>query len=90
MEIPELVGAGKLSGHGISFAADNAVYLRFLERSGQLERAAVVIKARGVAHRNELCGLTIAPGGMRIGDPLQGMQGVLTGVPVDKTPERKR
>ena len=90
LEIPELVGAGKLSGHGISFAADNAVYLRFLERSGQLERAAVIIKARGVAHRNELCGLTIAPGGMRIGDPLQNMQGVLTGMPVEKTPKRKR
>jgi circadian clock protein KaiC len=91
MEIPELVGSGKLSGHGVSFAADNALYLRFLERQGRLERAAVVVKARGVDHANELCGLTIGPGGMRIGDPLEGMQGVLTGVPIVKPhSERER
>jgi circadian clock protein KaiC len=83
MEISELLGAGQLSGHGVSFAADNVLQLRYVERRGRLERAISVLKARGVPHLSELRGLTIGPAGVVVSEdiPYAGHRGILTGLP---------
>src|SRR4029434_3282522 len=47
MEIADLLGSAQLSGHGISFAADNVIQLKYVERDGRLERGIAVLKARG-------------------------------------------
>jgi circadian clock protein KaiC len=84
MEIPELLGSGQLSGHGVSFASDNVVQLRYVELGGRLDRAISVIKARGVDVDTELRGMTVGPRGVEVSTnaPFREMRGVLTGVPV--------
>lgn len=84
MEITELLGSGQLSGHGISFASDNLVQLRYVELGGRLERALSVIKARGVPVNTELRALTIGPAGVEVSGhgPFKDLRGVLTGLPV--------
>lgn len=83
MEIPELLGTGQLSGHGVSFASDNVVQLRYVELGGRLERALSVIKARGVDVNTEVRGMTIGPRGVEVSEraPFREMRGVLTGLP---------
>lgn len=84
MEIPELLGSGQLSGHGVSFASDNVVQIRYVELGGRLDRAISVIKARGVDVNTEVRGMTIGPRGVVVSDraPFKEMHGVLTGLPV--------
>ncbi|MFW5878494.1 MAG: RAD55 family ATPase [Myxococcota bacterium] len=81
MEVPELLGTGQISGHGVSFAADNVIFIRYVETQGRLDRALAVIKARGVGHGRELVGLMIGGKGVEVGGPLSELQGVLTGLP---------
>jgi circadian clock protein KaiC len=81
LEVSELLGSAQLSGHGVSFAADNVLYLRYIESAGRLERALAVIKARGIEHGTELCELRIGHDGIAVGRPLRHLQGILTGLP---------
>ncbi|MGC3998210.1 MAG: ATPase domain-containing protein [Anaeromyxobacter sp.] len=83
MEIPELLGTGQLSGHGVSFACDNVIQLRYVELGGRLERAISIIKARGVDVDTEVRGMTIGPQGLQVSErsPFRELRGVLTGVP---------
>jgi hypothetical protein len=83
METPQLLGAAQLSGHGISFAADNIVQLRYVEMEGVLGRAISVLKARGVNIVTELRPLTITSQGPKVGSAgaFKSLQGVLTGLP---------
>jgi circadian clock protein KaiC len=84
MEIAELLGTGQLSGHGVSFAADTVIQLRYVELGGRLDRAVSVIKARGVDVNTEVRGMTIGPRGVEVSEraPFTEMRGVLTGLPV--------
>jgi circadian clock protein KaiC len=84
LEIAELLGTGQLSGHGVSFASDNVVQLRYIELGGRLDRAVSVIKARGVDVDTELRGMTIGPDGVEVSEraPFKDLRGVLTGIPV--------
>ncbi len=84
LEITELLGTGQLSGHGVSFASDNVVQLRYVELGGRLDRVISVIKARGVDVDTELRGMTIGPRGVEVSAraPFTDLRGVLTGVPV--------
>jgi circadian clock protein KaiC len=84
LEIAELLGTGQLSGHGVSFASDNVIQLRYVELAGRLDRAVSVIKARGVDVNTELRGMTIGATGAEVSErgPFKDMRGVLTGVPV--------
>jgi circadian clock protein KaiC len=82
MEVADLLGSAQLSGHGVSFAADNVVQLKFVEIEGRLERALSVLKARGVRHATDVRRLSVEVGGVTVGDPFEGLRGVLTGLPV--------
>lgn len=82
MEVADLLGAGQLSGHGVSFAADNVIQLKYLELEGRLERGISVLKARGVRHATDVRRLSVEQGGVQVGAPFQGLRGVLTGLPV--------
>lgn len=65
----------------VSYLADAILLLRFFEHRGQIRRAISVVKRRRGPHENTIRELTIAAGGIVIGEPLEDMQGVLTGVP---------
>lgn len=81
LEVSELLGSGQISGHGLSFAADNVLYLRYIESHGRLNRAITVIKSRGIEHASELYDLKVTENGVQIGRALSDLQGVLTGLP---------
>jgi circadian clock protein KaiC len=82
MEVAELLGSAQLSGHGIAFAADNLVQLKYVELDGKLERGISVLKARGIRHASDVRRLHIGDGGLSVGKPFEGLRGVLTGLPV--------
>jgi circadian clock protein KaiC len=82
MEIPDLLGSAQLSGHGISFAADNVIQLKYVEVNGRLERGLSVLKARGVLHATDVRRLSIGAGQIDVESAFTGMRGVLTGLPV--------
>ena len=81
MEITELLGSAQLSGHGISFAADNLIQLKYVEQEGRLDRGISVLKARGVRHATEVRKMSIEDRGIEVGAPFRGLRGVLTGLP---------
>jgi circadian clock protein KaiC len=82
MEVTELLGSAQLSGHGVSFAADNVVQLKYVEQEGRLARGISVLKARGVRHATEVRTMNIEARGMEVGAAFRGLRGVLTGLPV--------
>jgi circadian clock protein KaiC len=82
MEIAELLGSAKLSGFGVSFAADNVIQLKYVELEGRLERGISVLKVRGVRHSTDVRRMSLEAHGIEIGDPFKGLRGVLTGIPV--------
>jgi circadian clock protein KaiC len=81
MDIADLLGSAQLSGHGISFAADNVVQLKYVELDGKLERGISVLKARGVRHATDVRRMNFTDSGIEVGEPFKGLRGVLTGLP---------
>ena len=81
MEIADLLGAAQLSGHGISFAADNVIQLKYVEVDGHLERGISVLKARAVRHATDVRRLDLVEGRIEVTTAFAGMRGVLTGLP---------
>jgi circadian clock protein KaiC len=82
MEIADLLGTAQLSGHGISFAADNVIQLKYVEVMGCLERGISVLKARGVHHATDMRRLRVGPDRIDVESAFAGLRGVLTGLPV--------
>ena len=81
MEVPELLGTARLTGHGISSIADNVIVLRYVEVQASLGRAVLVLKARGTGHTTELRRFVIDDHGAHVGTQFKDLRGVLTGIP---------
>ena len=65
----------------LSYLSDTTVLMRFFESNGRLRRALTVIKSRTAAHALTIHELQLGADGIRIGEPLEGFEGVLTGLP---------
>jgi circadian clock protein KaiC len=65
----------------VTYLADTVVLLRYFEAAGRVRRAISVIKKRTGAHEDTIREFRIGSNGIRIGEPLTGVQGVLRGVP---------
>ncbi|MBV8614354.1 MAG: hypothetical protein JOY66_11370 [Acetobacteraceae bacterium] len=65
----------------VSYVADAVLLLRFFEAEGRVRKAISVLKNRGGEHENTIREFRIDHGGVRIGEPLTGFHGVLTGTP---------
>jgi len=65
----------------LSYLSDTTVLLRFFESNGRLRRALTVIKSRAATHALTIHELQLNNMGIRIGSPLEGFEGVLTGLP---------
>jgi circadian clock protein KaiC len=65
----------------LSYLSDTTVLLRFFESNGRLRRALTVIKSRTTTHALTIHELQLGATGVRIGEPLVGFEGVLTGLP---------
>ena len=74
-------GELRVSDHGISYLADTILLLRYLEVDSELRKAIGVLKKRTSDFEKTLREFDITPEGLSIGPPLQGLQGILSGVP---------
>ena len=72
----------RFSPQGISFLTDCIIMQRYVEIGGQLKRALAVVKVRASQHSKELREYEISSeGGLVIGGPMEGYEGLLTGTP---------
>lgn len=65
----------------VTYLSDTVVLLRYFEAAGRVRRAISVIKKRTGVHEDTIREFRIDGQGIRIVEPLQGVQGVLRGVP---------
>ena len=65
----------------VTYLADTVILLRYFEARGRVRRAVSVIKKRAGAHEDTIREFQISNSGLVLGAPLEGFQGVLTGVP---------
>lgn len=66
---------------GLSYLADNLIFLRYLELRGKLQKAIGVLKKRVTDFERSLREYKITRYGIKVGEPLTGLQGILHGVP---------
>ncbi|GAB3373151.1 ATPase domain-containing protein [Massilia agri] len=65
----------------LSYLSDSTLLMRFFESNGRLRRAITVIKSRAAAHSLTIHELQLGRDGIRIGEALEGFDGVLSGLP---------
>jgi circadian clock protein KaiC len=71
----------RFSPYGTAFLTDAIVVQRYIEVESRLLRVMAVVKVRGSAHSNELRLFDIDDGGIRVGERLEGHEGLLGGRP---------
>ena len=80
-EIDTVTGDFRATEAGISYLADNLVFLRHLEISGEMRKAIGVLKKRTSDFERTLREFRITEHGLEVGEPLTGLRGVLSGAP---------
>lgn len=65
----------------VSYLADTVILIRFFEARGAVRKAISVMKKRTGGHEKTIREYDVTSAGVRIGEPLEHFQGVLTGVP---------
>lgn len=76
-----LIGTNMVSPVDVSYLADTVVLLRYYESSGSVKKALSVLKKRAGAHEDFIRELGFGANGIKVGQPLINMHGVLSGVP---------
>ncbi|NMG21509.1 ATPase domain-containing protein [Brasilonema bromeliae] len=80
-EVETITGEFRVTEIGISYLADTIIFLRYLEMQGELRRAIGVLKKRMTDFEKTLREFKISRYGIKVGDPLTHLRGILTGVP---------
>ena len=80
-EVSQITGEFRATNAGISYLADNIVFLRHLERHGEMQKAIGVLKKRTSDYERQLREFRITSNGIVVGKSLSGLRGVLTGTP---------
>lgn len=76
--------AGPQAELDVSYLADTVLLLRYFETNAEIRQAISVFKNRVGPHERMLRELLIDSSGVRVGEPLKGFEGILTGVPTYK------
>jgi circadian clock protein KaiC len=74
----------------VTYLADTVILLRYFEALGRVRRAISVVKKRTGAHEDTIREYQIGSRGVTLGPPLEGFQGVLSGVPTMVGPQTVR
>ena len=74
-------GTFRVTEVGLSYLADNLIFLRYIEINGQLHKAIGVLKKRVSDFERSLREFKITRYGIKVGEPLTQLRGILTGVP---------
>ncbi len=80
-ETKNVIGDFEITEYGISYLADNIIFLRYLEINGELRKAIGVLKKRLSNFEKQLRELEITGEGIKIGKPLSDLRGILLGTP---------
>lgn len=80
-EMKNITGEFKATDAGLSYLADNIIFLRYLEVHGEIHKALGVLKKRLSDFEKSLHGLEITKYGIKVGKPLNNLRGVLSGNP---------
>jgi len=65
----------------LTYLADTVMTLRYFEARGAVKQALAVIKKRSGGHERTIREMKIGKNGIEVGEPLSGLQGVMTGTP---------
>lgn len=76
-----MIGTAMTTSADASYLADSVIMLRYYEAEGEVRQAISVFKKRGSAHERSIRRFEIGPQGIRIGQPLAGFHGILSGIP---------
>jgi len=71
-----------------TYLADTVILFRYFEAIGEVRQAISVLKKRSGKHERTIRELTLGENGIAIGQPLKDFQGVLTGTPTYRGPDR--
>ncbi len=63
----------------LPFLVDTVMLLRYVEVDSAMQRAIAVMKMRGSTHQKEIRRFEIQTGGLKIGEPFTGREGILSG-----------
>ncbi len=80
-EVEAITGEFRATEVGISYMADNILFLRYFEIDGEMHRAIGVLKKRLTGYERSLREIEISRYGLKIGKPLKGLRNILSGVP---------
>jgi len=80
-ETETITGEFKATGMGISYLADNIIFLRHLEVRSELHKAIGVLKKRLSGFENTLREFEITRYGLKVGPPLTNLRRILSGIP---------
>jgi len=73
----------------LTYLADTVVLLRYFEERGAVKQALSIIKKRSGNHERTIREIKVGKNGIEVGQPLTGLQGVLTGTPSFLEPSRE-
>lgn len=80
-ELTNITGDFIITENGISYLADNVVFLRYLEINGEMKKAIGVLKKRLSDFEKTLREFSITEDGIMLGKPLTNLRGILRGEP---------
>jgi circadian clock protein KaiC len=80
-DVESITGDFRATDVGASYLCDNLIFLRYLELDGELRKVIGVLKKRLSDFGKQIRELEITAQGLRVGEPLVGLRGVLTGSP---------
>ena len=80
-EVETITGDFRITEMGISYLADNILILCYVEQQGELSKMISVLKKRLSDFDKKLRPLQITRYGIKVGEPLENMRGLLTGTP---------
>jgi circadian clock protein KaiC len=80
-EVHNITGQFRATEQGMSYLADSIVVLRHVEYKGSLRKVIGVLKMRTSDFENQLRELEITEHGLRVGESLPELRGILTGTP---------
>jgi circadian clock protein KaiC len=80
-EVTSITGEFEVTEGGISYIADNIVFLRHIEMEGELRKVIGILKKRTSDFQRTLREFEITEHGIKVGEPLTGLRGILRGTP---------
>ena len=87
-EVETITGDFRVTENGISYLADNIVFLRYLEMQGEIRKVIGVLKKRMSDFEKNLREFEVSRYGIKVGKPLTKLRGILKGTPESLEPPK--